>query len=98
MKALVTGAAGFLGRRIVSRLLERQDHVRCLLRPGTDLRTLGSFEQTRSPEVVYGTLSNRAAVTSAVRDCDVVYHVAAALVGATSVLFTNNVTATRDLM
>ena len=35
MKALVTGASGFIGGAVAQALLRRGDHVRVLLRPGS---------------------------------------------------------------
>ena len=71
MKALVTGGGGFLGKALVVQLLARGDRVRSFARgdyPG--LRELGV--ETRQ-----GDLTDQQAVASAVRDCDIVFHVAA---------------------
>ena len=71
MKALVTGGGGFLGKALVAQLLARGDRVRSFARgdyPG--LRELGV--ETRQ-----GDLTDQQAVASAVRDCDIVFHVAA---------------------
>jgi nucleoside-diphosphate-sugar epimerase len=71
MKALVTGGGGFLGKAIVTRLLNRGDDVVSLAR--------GEYPQLEAMGVrtVRGCLTDRNAVREAARDCDVVFHVAA---------------------
>jgi nucleoside-diphosphate-sugar epimerase len=71
MKALVTGAGGFLGGAIVRLLLARGDEVRSFSRNcHPDLKALGV------PEFI-GDLSDAPGVAAAVRGCDIVFHVAA---------------------
>ena len=41
MRALVTGANGFLGRHVVAALLARGVEVRAMVRPATSLDALG---------------------------------------------------------
>jgi nucleoside-diphosphate-sugar epimerase len=50
MKALVTGATGFIGSHLVDRLAERGDEVRALVRPSSDI----SYLKERGPELVHG--------------------------------------------
>ena len=70
MKALVTGAAGFLGLHIVRQLVVRGDRVRGLCRrPSKPLEQLGL-------EVVHGDVRDAHAVSSACAGVDVVFHVA----------------------
>jgi len=71
MKALVTGAGGFLGGALVRRLRNRGDTVRSFCRKSyPDLDSLGV-------EQVQGDLADRAAVSAAAAGCDIVFHVAA---------------------
>ncbi len=70
MKALVTGASGFLGRSIVRRLRQEQVEVRALLRPGRILNEPGI-------EVVEGDICDDAGVDNAIRGVDWVIHAAA---------------------
>lgn len=71
MKALVTGAGGFLGRAIVERLLARGDEVRGLARGDyPELVALGV-------EMIRADLADEEAITRASDQCDVVFHVAA---------------------
>jgi 2-alkyl-3-oxoalkanoate reductase len=71
MKALVTGAGGFLGLYIVEQLLTRGDHVRAFSR--------GHYPQLDAlgVESVRADIRDRNAVIAACRDVDVVFHVAA---------------------
>jgi nucleoside-diphosphate-sugar epimerase len=69
--AVVTGAAGFLGRRITELLCARGEAVRVLVRqPQPDLEALGA-----TPIIL--DIRDASAVRSALRDADVVFHVAA---------------------
>lgn len=70
---LVTGATGFIGGRLVERLLAAGWRVRCLVRPASDtahLRRLGA-------ELVVGDLAGERSPTSALRGCGAVVHCAA---------------------
>ena len=69
--ALVTGAAGFLGRSLCRALQARGVGVRALLRQGTDASALMS-----GTEVMRGDVTDPAALRSAVEGCDLVYHLA----------------------
>jgi nucleoside-diphosphate-sugar epimerase len=101
MRVLVTGATGFLGRRLVSQLLEQGMHVRCLVRPTSDVAVLRqgvAAEHEERLEFREGNLGRPGSCDGALDDCEVVYHLAAALRGATAIMFTNNVIATRQLI
>lgn len=74
MKALVTGATGFLGSHIAERLVARGDSVRALVRPTsrtTFLESLGSVE------FMEGDVTNAGSLLPAVEGVDVIYHAAA---------------------
>jgi nucleoside-diphosphate-sugar epimerase len=103
MKALVTGATGFLGQRLVCQLLSQGATVRCLTRPSSDVEALRRLVACESLdpirlEVWEGNLSRIDSYARALEGCDVVFHLAAALRGSTAVLFINNVIATRQLI
>lgn len=70
MHALVTGASGFLGRRIVKQLLAEGHEVRALCRsPVADLELLGA-------EAIRVDLRDRAATVAACRAVECVFHTA----------------------
>ncbi len=68
----VTGATGFIGRRLTTRLIERGARVRCLVRSetrGRDLEALGA-------ELVLGDLFSTDALARGVDQVDAVFHLA----------------------
>lgn len=101
MKVLLTGATGFLGRRILRELVDEGCLVRCAVRAGSDVQSLRNFVGSRRwshTETVNVQLSKEEQCRQLVKGCDVVYHVAAALSGSPSNLVTNSVVPTRSLM
>jgi nucleoside-diphosphate-sugar epimerase len=101
VRAFVTGGTGFLGQRVVARLLAEGIDVCCLARPSSDLGELQARLNPSWPghlEVCRGRLDCVESFAGAARGCDVVLHLAAEMRGATAVLFLNNVVATRGLI
>jgi dihydroflavonol-4-reductase len=70
VKALVTGASGFLGWHVARLLVERGYAVRALVRPGSRVADL-------PVEIVNGDLRDPASLERAAAGCGLVYHVAA---------------------
>jgi dihydroflavonol-4-reductase len=75
MKVLVTGATGFVGSHLVEMLRRESVHVTALARSPTKAAALA----TQGIRVVRGDLHDAAALEEAVRDQEVVYHVAGAI-------------------
>jgi nucleoside-diphosphate-sugar epimerase len=75
MKALVTGATGFVGGHLIDELLRRGDTVTALARSAGKAAAL----QARGVRIVAGHLHDQAALLQAARDQDVVFHVAGAV-------------------
>lgn len=73
MRALVTGATGFLGSHLARRLADRGDVVRVLVRPTSDRRRLDGLPL----ELVEGDVTDAASVERALADVDLVFHTAA---------------------
>jgi len=72
MRALVTGATGFVGGHVVEALAARGDRVTVLARSAERAAPLAKLGVTVAP----GTLEDPAALAAAVRGQDVVYHLA----------------------
>ncbi|AAT89370.1 NAD(P)-dependent oxidoreductase [Leifsonia xyli subsp. xyli] len=75
-RALVTGATGYIGGRLVPRLLEQGCAVRVLVRSPQKLTDVPWAHQV---EVVPGDLGDPASVAAAMRDVDVVHYLVHAL-------------------
>jgi nucleoside-diphosphate-sugar epimerase len=75
MKALVTGATGFVGSHLTEALRRRGDEVTVLARSPAKAAALAPLGVT----VVVGDLADAAALAAASRGQDVVYHVAGAV-------------------
>jgi len=72
MKALVTGATGFVGRHLIDALLAAGDSVTALVRSPAKAEGLAS----RGVRIAPGDLGSMNALRSAVHDQEVIYHVA----------------------
>jgi len=97
MKALVTGATGFVGAAVARALNATSTEVRVLIRRDSDLRNLGGLKV----EQAYGDLRDRDSLRRALSGCQQLYHVAAhyALWAKDpSVFYEVNVTGTRILL
>lgn len=72
MKALVTGANGFVGSHLCAHLLANGDRVRVLVRASADLSALAGLDVERA----VGDVTDRASIEAALDGIDVVFHVA----------------------
>ena len=103
-RILVTGAAGFIGARVVGSLLERGfRNVACFVRPSSDLGSIEAISE-RLPagariEVFRGNLLSPSDCEDACKDVGVIYHLAAGT-GEKSFpdAFMNSVVTTRNLL
>lgn len=73
MRALVTGATGFVGAAVARALLLQGWQIRALVRQGSDRRNLASL----AAEQIVGDLTDSASLERAVEGCEAVFHVAA---------------------
>lgn len=95
MRALVTGASGFIGSNLVDRLLAEGAEVKCLVRPHSKLTWLSSPDLT----MVRGDFHNPSSLAPAVAEVDVVFHVAGATRAARRAgYFRGNLEATCNLL
>lgn len=97
MSVLVTGGTGFVGSRVVRKLVARGERVRCLARKSSVLANLNDL----AVDVVTGDLQDPASLDAALRGCRVVFHVAADYrlwSRDPGELYRNNVEGTRSLL
>jgi len=73
MRALVTGATGFVGSAVARALLARGWDVRVLVRPNSDRRNL----QALALELAEGDLTDAASLMQPLQGCQALFHVAA---------------------
>lgn len=71
MRVLVTGATGYIGGRLVSRLLDQGHTVRCLARTPSKLRDVPWASKI---EIVQGDVTDPESVRAAVEDVEVLYY------------------------
>ncbi len=73
MKALLTGATGFVGGHVLQMLVQAGADVRCLVRSSSSLANLENIET----EAVKGDIRDADSVRRAVSGCNVIFHCAA---------------------
>lgn len=97
----LTGATGFLGRRVAQRLVDDGVDVRCLVRASSDTEPLKQHVGDagwRRVDIVRAELLDEAGCRDALAGCEVLLHVAAGMTGSTSTLFLNSVSSTKALL
>ena len=95
MKALVTGANGFLGRHVVQALLARGIDVRAMVRPAA---RLDAFGWPSSVEIFRADLRTSRELVRAFEDVDVLIHLAAVVSGGEDAQFAGTVAGTERLL
>ena len=102
MTALVTGSNGFLGSRLVRRLVaEGESAPICLVRPGSNTSRLEKLSQEVPGARIRlrkGDLGTVEGAQRALEEADVVYHLAACLRGAPAEMFLNTVVTSANLL
>jgi nucleoside-diphosphate-sugar epimerase len=72
VRALVTGASGFIGAHLAKTLVERGDEVTCLVRKTSNLKRLDSLPVS----VQYGDVTQRESLEQPIAGKDIIYHLA----------------------
>jgi UDP-glucose 4-epimerase len=93
MRVLVSGAAGFLGRRVAARLLERGHKVRAIVRPSSKVP-----EWAEKVEIFRADLRSHDNLQCAFNDIDAVVHLAAATSGDEDAQFSSTVVGTERFL
>ncbi|MEW6418655.1 MAG: NAD-dependent epimerase/dehydratase family protein [Nitrospirota bacterium] len=73
-RVLITGASGFVGRHLCSRLIKQGSHVRALIRNLSKASFIAD-----NVEVVQGDVKDAMSLKVALRGCQVVFHLASVL-------------------
>ena len=95
MKALVTGATGFVGSTLCEELLRRGVETYALMRKTSSLANLGAA----SVKPVHGDLRSPEGLEKAVAEADVIFHVAGVVAALSrDDFFASNATGTRNLL
>lgn len=71
-RVLVTGATGFTGGALARKLVEQGNQVVALVRKTGNTKALKDL----GVELIYGDITDRTAVISAAKDCDIIYYIA----------------------
>jgi dihydroflavonol-4-reductase len=73
MKILITGATGFVGSAVATKLKAAGHSLRAFVRPNSDRRNILDMQM----EIAEGSLQDEASILRAVRGCKALFHVAA---------------------
>ncbi len=99
---LITGANGFIGKRLVESILKRGfRNIRCFVRPSGDLTRLESIKTDypdRNIDILKGNLLSRDDCRAAARDAVLVYHLAAGKEKTFPGSYMNSVVTTKNLL
>ena len=102
-RILVTGSNGFIGSKVVEKLLEYGfANLRCFVRPSSHLprlkEALDRLPAGRNVELVIGDLLSRDDCRKATEGISIIYHLAAGMEKSFAGAFMNSALATRNLM
>jgi len=100
--ALVTGAGGFIGVKVVESLLRRGwKKIRCLVRPSSDTVSLKLLQEqypAAQVQIISGNLLSREHCAAAARNAKVVFHLVTGRGKSFPGCFQNSVVTTRNLL
>ncbi|HTA29518.1 MAG TPA: NAD-dependent epimerase/dehydratase family protein, partial [Candidatus Cybelea sp.] len=100
--ALVTGAGGFIGVRVVESLLKRGwKNIRCFVRPSSEVASLQLLVEqfpTAHLQILSGNLLSREDCAAATKDARIVFHLVTGRGKSFPGCFQNSVVTTRNLL
>jgi nucleoside-diphosphate-sugar epimerase len=73
MKIMITGATGFIGNKLLKRLIKTGYDINVLCRPSSDISGLDGT----GAKIYFGDICNRKNIEECMKDCQQVYHLAA---------------------
>ncbi len=102
-RILVTGSNGFIGSKVVEKLLEYGfANLRCFVRPSSRLdrleKALGRFDAGKNVELITGDLLSRDDCRKAAEGVSIIYHLAAGMEKSFAGAFMNSALTSRNLM
>jgi len=102
-RILVTGSNGFIGSKVVEKLLEYGfANIRCFVRPSSRLdrleKALSRFDAGKNVELVTGDLLSHDDCRKAAKGVSIIYHLAAGMEKSFAGAFMNSALATRNVM
>ena len=102
-RILVTGSNGFIGSKVVEKLLEYGfANIRCFVRPSSRLdrleKALSRFDAGKNVELVTGDLLSHDDCRKAANGVSIIYHLAAGMEKSFAGAFMNSALATRNVM
>jgi nucleoside-diphosphate-sugar epimerase len=102
-RILVTGSSGFIGSKVVERLLDYGfTDICCFVRPSSRLdrfeKALSQFDAGKNVEIVTGDLLSPTDCRKASAGASIIYHLAAGMEKSFAGAFMNSALATRNLM
>jgi nucleoside-diphosphate-sugar epimerase len=100
---LITGANGFIGRRVVENLLARGfSNLRCLVRSSSKLEELQNilkkFPDAKKVELIYGDVISQEDCRRATQNVSIIFHLAAGFEKSFAGAFMNSALGTRNLI
>ena len=102
-RILVTGSNGFIGSKVVEKLLEYGfTNLRCFIRPSSHLgrlqNALSKFDAGKNVEFVTGDLLSRDDCRNAAEGVSIIYHLAAGMEKSFAGAFMNSALTSRNLI
>ena len=90
---LITGSTGFVGRNLINKIPDKEK-VKCLVRKSSNIK----FLKEHDVQLIYGDITDKKSMDNALKDTDIVIHLAALINGTKKQFYNVNVEGTRNLI